>query len=213
MVPMGRLLLRTALIALALVGVAACGSASRKPAALTHDAPAAATSPHLQGILLSPPRIAPTLAANNFTGEPVNLAAFRGKAVFLTFLYTHCPDVCPLIAASMAAAQRDLGALASRVQMIAVSVDPKGDTPESVRQFLSARDAVGRMDYLIGSRAQLLPIWRRWGIEVTINGKTVSAGHSALVFAITPEGKVVEIYPSNFTPGELVHDVPLLLRS
>jgi protein SCO1/2 len=164
-------------------------------------------------VLLTPPRPAPALALRNYTGQMVNLAALRGDAVFVTFLYTHCPDVCPLIAASLAAAQRDLGPLANRVRMIAVSVDPKGDTPRTIRPFLAARDALGRLDYLIGSRAQLLPVWKRWGVAVTLNGRTNSAGHSALVFAITPAGQVVELFPANFTPEEIVHDVPLLLRS
>ena len=66
----------------------------------------------LDGLLLQPVRQAPALASlHNSLGQPVNLAAYRGKAVFVTFLYTHCPDVCPLIASQLHnGAQSRLGA-------------------------------------------------------------------------------------------------------
>ena len=59
----------------------------------------------------------------------MNLAGYRGKAVFVTFLYTHCPDVCPLIASQLHNALSRLGSKAGQVQLVAVSVDPRGDTP------------------------------------------------------------------------------------
>ena len=92
----------------------------------------------------------------------MNLRAFRGKAVLVTFVYTHCPDVCPLIVSSLAAAQRQLGGAARNLQIVAVTVDPKNDTAPAVGKFLAERGATGRMDYLIGSRKQLLPVWKAW---------------------------------------------------
>jgi protein SCO1/2 len=71
--------------------------------------------------------------------------------VLLTFSYDHCPDVCPLIIAKLHNALLKLGPQARRLQIVAVSVDPKGDTPASIRAFLSAHEMTGRMEYLIGS--------------------------------------------------------------
>jgi protein SCO1/2 len=201
--------LRALILPLAVVALSACGS-SAKP---RHNTAPTAAPQRFQGIVLTPPKTAPGLALRDYTGQPVSLASLRGHAVFLTFIYTHCPDVCPLIAAGLAAVQRDLGALANRVRIVAVTVDPKGDTPKAVRLFLAARGAVGRMYYLIGSHRQLLPIWHAYGIATNVNGNSVRNGHTSIVFGITPEGKVVVVYPANFTPGEIVHDVPLLLRS
>ncbi len=184
--------------------VGGCGSSS-------HDG-ATATTSTLEGLVIQPPKPTPALGLRNYTGQPVDLSAFRGKAVLVTFVYTHCKDVCPLIVSNLAAAQRQLGAEARRLQIIAVTVDPKNDTPLAVKHFLAERNATGRMDYLIGSYKQLLPIWKAWGIAVSVNKYEEAEDHTAVVFGITPAGKTVVAYPSSFTPADIVHDVPLLAR-
>jgi protein SCO1/2 len=167
----------------------------------------------LQGLILRPAKPAPRLALRNYTGKPVTLAAQRGKAVLVTFVYTHCPDVCPLIVSSLAAAQRRLGAGARRLAILAVTVDPRRDTPRAIRQFLAARSATGRIYYLLGSQAQLERTWKRWDVGVTVDTKHITAGHTAIVYGITASGRMAVAYPSNFTPAQIVHDVPLLARS
>jgi protein SCO1/2 len=167
----------------------------------------------LQGLILKPPKPAPALALRNYTGQPVSLASMKGKAVLVTFVYTHCPDVCPLIVADLAAAQRKLGAEASHLQIVAVTVDPRRDTPNAIRQFLAARDALGRMDYLVGTWPQLLRTWKAWAVGVNIDNKQVTVGHTAIVYGITATGRMSVVYPSNFTPEQIVHDVPLLART
>src|SRR2546423_1595885 len=72
------------------------------------------------------------------TGRAVTLSAQRGQIVALTFLYTSCPDVCPLTAARFRAAQAELQADASRVTFMAVSVDPDRDTPQAGGNFSAA---------------------------------------------------------------------------
>ena len=196
-----------ALLVLLLFGavVVGCGSNSRASGATTASA--------LEGLTLQPPRSAPALALRDYTGHAVDLAALRGKVVLVTFVYTHCPDVCPLIVSNLAAAQRQLSSEARHLQIIAVTVDPKRDTPNAVKQFLAARGATGAMDYLIGSRKQLLPVWKAWGIAISTNKYEQTEGHTAVVFGITPSGKIAVAYPSSFTPADIVHDVPLLARN
>ena len=75
---------------------------------------------------------------DGITGRVVTLSAQRGQVTALTFLYTTCPDVCPLTASRFRAAQSELQADAGRVTFIAVSVDPDGDTPNAVREFSAA---------------------------------------------------------------------------
>lgn len=191
--------------------VVGCGSDSHGSGADPHGG-GTTTTAILQGVAIQPPEAAPPLALRNYTGRPVNLSAFRGKAVLVTFVYTHCLDVCPLIVSKLAAAQRQLGQEARRLQIIAVTVDPKNDTPLAVKRFLAARGATGRMDYLIGNRKQLLPVWKAWGIAVTVNKYEDTEDHTALVYGITPSGKIVVAYPKTFTPSNIVHDVPLLAR-
>ena len=53
---------------------------------------------------------APPLALHNYLGQPVNIDSYRGKAVLVTFLYTNCPDVCPLITSNLRVALNLMGA-------------------------------------------------------------------------------------------------------
>jgi protein SCO1/2 len=161
---------------------------------------------------LTPVKSAPATALRNYLGRSVSLAEYRGKAVFVTFLYTHCPDVCPLIASNLHAAWTQLGAERAKVQMLAISVDPTGDTPAAVADFLRVHDMVGRMQYLVGSAAQLGPIWSAWGVGTERDaGAPDLVGHSALVYGISATGDVTTIYPPDFKPAALVHDAPLLV--
>jgi protein SCO1/2 len=164
----------------------------------------------LEGLILRPLKPAPTLALRNYTGQPVSLAAYRGKAVLVTFVYTHCPDVCPLIVSNLAAAQRGLGKEAAHVKILAVTVDPRRDTPAAIRTFLAARGATDRMDYLLGTDAQLRRTWKAWDVAVSTGPNKLTDGHSSIIYGITASGRMAVVYPSNFTPQQIIHDVPLL---
>jgi protein SCO1/2 len=180
---------------------AATKPSSAKSAKITYAAPSQAT----------PPQVAPDFALRDQNGKQVRLSDFRGRAVMMTFIYDHCPDTCPLIVGNLHAALEQLGAQARNVQMVAVSVDPVGDTPKTVKRFLAAHDMTGRMEYLIGSEKQLTPVWKRYGIQVQASPENrENVGHSALVYGITGSGWETTLYPANMKPAWVVHDVPLL---
>jgi protein SCO1 len=215
--PRGRSLqlLLPALVIVALMGVLAVllTGGSSKP-----QLPGAANSARatgLDGLLLQPLRPAPPLSSlRNYQGQPVSLASYRGKVVFVTFLYTHCPDVCPLIASQLHNALGELGARASHVQLIAVSVDPHGDKPAAVASFLREHQLTGKMQYLIGSAGELAPVWSAWNVGSSKDvGNPEFVNHSALIYGVSASGKLTTIYAASFTPAEIVHDVPALLAS
>jgi protein SCO1/2 len=81
------------------------------------------------------------LALTGHDGKPRTLADFRGKAVVLSFGYTHCPDICPTTLADMAAVMKQLGTDAARVQVLFVTVDPERDTPEILASYVPAFDS------------------------------------------------------------------------
>jgi protein SCO1 len=154
----------------------------------------------------------PQFALKDSLGHLVRLSQYRGKAVLLTFIYDHCTTLCPLIVANLHTALLKLGPAASKLQIIAVSVDPKGDTPATVKAFLAAHEMTGRMEYLIGSFKELAPVWREYGVQVeaTPDQREDVVGHSAFVYGITGSGSVRVLYPATFEPAWIVHDVPLL---
>jgi protein SCO1/2 len=163
------------------------------------------------GTLALPAKAAPPLSLENYLGRPVTLAQYRGRAVLVTFLYTHCPDVCPLIASNLRVALNELGPQAAKAQVIAISVDPRGDTRASVAKFLAAHEMVGRMEYLIGSSAQLQRTWAAWSVGSSRDvGKPEFVAHSALIYGVSGSGKLMTLYPASFEPSQIVHDVPRL---
>jgi protein SCO1 len=163
------------------------------------------------GTLALPAEQAPPIHLRNYLGQPVTLSQYRGKAVLVTFLYANCPNICPLIASDLRVALNMLGRRASEVQVIAISVDPRGDTPTNVARFVREHEMVGRMQYLIGSAAELAPTWAAWKVgskrEV---GQPDLVAHSALVYGISASGRLTTIYPATFEPSEIAHDVPKL---
>jgi protein SCO1 len=163
------------------------------------------------GTLALPAKPAPPIHLRNYLGRPVSLSEYRGKAVLVTFLYANCPDVCPLIASNLRVALNLLGRRASKAQVIAVSVDPRGDTPANVARFVRAHGMAGRMQYLIGSAAELEPTWAAWRVGSTREaGQPDLIAHSALVYGISASGTLTTIYPATFEPSEIAHDVPKL---
>jgi protein SCO1 len=172
----------------------------------------AARSQSFAGLTLSPPKPAPPLALRNYLGEQVNIGAFRGKAVLVTFLYTHCPTACPLITADLHTALGMLGSKeAAKVQIIAVSVDPRGDTPKTVAAFLKVHQMTGRMLYLLGSAHQLASVWQAWGVGSERDAQEPDfINHTAVVYGISASGEVMTLYTASMKPSEVSHDVPIL---
>jgi protein SCO1/2 len=164
------------------------------------------------GLPASPSKPAPPLVLRDSLGHRVDLEQFGGKAVLVTFIYDHCPDTCPLIVANLRVAQTELGPRARDLQVVAVSVDPVGDTPRTVNAFLRAHGMRGRMEYLIGSRPQLERVWRNWDVvsRSPNRGNPAQVEHSALIYGIDASGRITTLYPSNFRPRQIVHDVPIL---
>ncbi len=175
---------------------------------------AAAKTASFDGSTVSPPQPAPPLATlRNYDGTSFNLAQERGKVVFVTFLYTHCPDVCPLIASNLHNAYAKMTPTMRRdVAIVAVSVDPHGDTPGTVAAFVRQHELQGEARYLVGSAHQLGPVWEAWQVGSEADASNPGlVNHSALIYGVSARGKLTTIYTANFEPREIIHDVPGLL--
>jgi protein SCO1 len=212
--PCSRSTTRLALLAGPILIVSALLLASCGNGGGSNQNSAASSTPKFAGAVATHPKPAAGLPLKDYLGHRLTAGELRGKAVLVTFIYVHCPDVCPLIVSHLHAAQDELGPEAKNLQIIAVSVDPRGDTPKTVAAFLKAHQMTGRMRYLIGSRPQLERVWQTWNIiskNAPKKSKTPDlVEHSALVYGISGSGKITTLYPANFKPQQIVHDVPLL---
>lgn len=151
----------------------------------------------------------PGIPVRDFTlrdqdGKVVSLAALRGRPAILTFLYSTCRTECPLTTQQIRGALDQTG---QALPVLAVSVDPKGDTPARATRFLVAQRMSGRMSFLLGTRAQLAPIWEAYGIQPQGRGFE----HSAYVFVLDRTGRQCVSFPiSHLTPEGLAHDLRIV---
>ena len=98
--------------------------------------------------------------------HPFALSAQKGRVVVLTFLYTNCPDECPLVAEHLRDVHDKLGADAGAVRFVAVSLDPEHDTSAAIQQFLKAHRVEDVLTYVKGTREQLAPVWKAYFLAV-----------------------------------------------
>ena len=168
--------------------------------------PAAST---FRGTLLSPPRPAPSFTLHDQAGHTIALGGAPGHYEIVTFLYTHCPDVCPVIAGMLNRVLKTATARRAGLQVLAVSVDPKRDTPTAVRKFVHDHQLVPAFRYLTGTRAELVPVWK--GFEVAaIAGPRGTVTHSSFEILIDPTGKERLIYDRTVTAAAVIHDLTAL---
>jgi protein SCO1/2 len=199
----------TAVLALLLLTAAACGSSAAKVGAPSTTT----TKPSgFAGAALVPPRPAQPIALHDADGRPVTLAGQRGRYVLVTFLYTHCPDVCPLIASNLNAALRALGPGRKNVRVLAVSVDPVGDTARTVRAYEKRLHLVPQFRYLIGTRAQLRKVWAGWSV-LSVERKAGLVDHVAYTALIDTTGKERVLYGSHVRAQQVIHDLRRLMRT
>lgn len=204
-----------AIAVLLAAGLAAgCGGSSGGASGTGTADHAGHTGTSFEGGTISPVRAAPPLRLRDIDGKTIDISSMRGDPVLVTFVYATCPDVCPLIMANLRTVRKDAGALGKRTRVIAVSVDPKGDTPAVVRRFLSQRGVRSFVQYGIGTRAQLEPVWDAWNVAQQVpKSDPELVEHSALVYGVSSSGKLLTAYPVNFAPDAIARDLALLARS
>jgi protein SCO1/2 len=129
--------------------------------------------------------------------------------VIVTFLYTHCPDVCPVIAGNLNLVLRSAVARRTGLRVLAVSVDPRRDTPAAVRRYVRERGLLPAFHYLIGSRAQLQRVWKAFHIA-QLAGPAGTVTHTAIELVIDPNGRERVTYGSDVKSAWVIHDLVAL---
>ncbi len=163
---------------------------------------------------VSPPGVpVRDFALRDQDGRLQTLRRYRGRIVILTFLYSTCQDTCPVAASTIRAALDDLP---RDVPVLAVSVDPRNDTPQSAKRFLLRRSVNGRMQFLLGTQAQLAPVWRAYGVKPQLPGSPSTDPryeHSARILLLDRTGRQRIAFPiTQATPEAIAHDIRRLQR-
>lgn len=169
---------------------------------------------------------APNFTLTDQRGDAVSLADFRGKAVVLTFIHTHCPDVCPATAEHLRETYAQLPpGTRDRVAFLAVTVDPARDTPAALRAFAAQHGLDDNPAWfaLTGDRTTLAAVWRDYGIDPgammmspssmpmpTPAGGTLA--HTDAVYLIDPAGHERTLLHSDLDSARLAADLQTLTR-
>ena len=195
--PRRRLLLPLACAVTALGLLAAgCGGGSS-------SSNSSATIPAVPGADPVPARNAPAIDLTDQHGKRIDLAKLQGHTVLVAFLYTHCTDLCPIVAGKIHTAYAQIPK-AQRPLFFAVSVDPAHDTPASAAYFNKQHRTTGEIDWLLGSQAELEKVWTAWGVKPVHNADDPEEiEHGAEIFAIDPQGQIRALYSPTFKPEKL----------
>lgn len=213
-------------------GAAACGAPDPAPDAGSGDAAAAevgaretaevgARETGYRGVALAEPLEKPDFVLRDTEGRPFRFRQeTEGRLTLLFFGYTHCPDVCPVQLANLAAVLGDLPHRdRRRIRVVFVTTDPERDTPERLRAWLDGFDPafVG----LRGSRERVNGIQRSLDLPPAVRQPAsgpgpgegdYTVGHASQVIAFTADGRGRVVYPFGIRQADWARDLPRLLR-
>ena len=146
-------------------------------------------------------------------GGIVRSRDLRGRVVVTAFVDSACKESCPIIVAAVAAGLRRLAPGTRRqVVTLAISVDPKVDTPRHVRAFLRARHAEREVRYVVAREGTIRPTWAAFHILPAVDSGN-AAIHSAGVRIFDRDGVWVSTLRAglDLTAATLAHDVETAL--
>jgi cytochrome oxidase Cu insertion factor (SCO1/SenC/PrrC family) len=201
---------------------------------------ACSTENIIRGTELTSSNNAPGFHLHDQFGRPARLADYAGKVVALTFLYTRCTDVCPIITSQLRQVHDMLGAQVDEVAFVAISVDPERDTVETTHAYSQNWGMLNRWVFLTGGREDLEPVWKSYFVDPFVSQQreeehpvptpVVGAGpggveafhldaaagylvdHSAPVYLIDGEGRMRIVFTPPLKPDSIVNDIRVLLR-
>jgi protein SCO1/2 len=172
-----------------------------------------------RGVTLVPAQAKPDFKLTTTSNQPYDfVTATHGVLTLLYFGYTHCPDVCPVHMANIAAVLQKMSSeQRSHVRVVFVTTDPERDTAAQLRQWLDTFDPtfIG----LRGDTAEVnrvaavlnLPAASRDG-EGAGDSASYGVSHFGAVLAFTPDDSLRLLYPFGVRQQDLAHDLPLLLK-
>ncbi|HET9864573.1 MAG TPA: SCO family protein [Steroidobacteraceae bacterium] len=147
-------------------------------------------------------------------GAPATLASLRGHPTLVFFGFTHCPDVCPTTLTLLASVQKQVVPQDPRLaglEIAFISVDPGRDTPEQMGSYISAfrGDFIG----LTGSPPEIVKATKSFGVaaaRVDLGDGNYTMDHSATVFALDSQARIVAVFTPPLTAAALTRDMARL---
>jgi protein SCO1/2 len=152
---------------------------------------------------------APGFVLTDQAGKKFHFKPASGKLVLVNFIYTTCPDVCPLFTAKFAGIQRALeGGKRDNYLLLSISTDPARDTPAKMKAHAEAfKPDFRRWHFLTGAQKELAQVWKDFGVRVQDLGNG-QIQHTSLTTLIDPQGfRRVEYYGDKWQEKEVLKDM------
>ena len=148
---------------------------------------------------------APALALVNQSGQPLTLTELRGKVVLLTFTYSACVEVCPLITAALVTLRQRLTVVErQQVFFLSVTAQPEVDTPAVLHAYAHRLGVdLASWAFVTGHPQAVQAVWLAFGLTVKPRAKGV-VDHPAWTFLIDREGMVQYRYLGSLLEMETI---------
>lgn len=164
---------------------------------------------------VSPPTAAYNFRLTDHSGSLVSLKDLAGKVVLLSFVYTNCPEACPLLTSHYLTIQE--GRLADAVArgdlaLVFITTDPEQDTPQWLHEYTVGRG--GNWLFLTGELAALEKVWDRYEIyrEARRGLQEIVVYHSYKSYIIDDRGMFRYRYEGVWQPEDVVPDLRSVLK-
>jgi protein SCO1 len=156
--------------------------------------------------------IVPFFSLTNQDGARVTSDTFRGQPFVLTFIFTRCPvpNFCPRISNNFSELQSAIKSdadLAGKARLLSVTLDPKFDTPEILRNYAEHQKADSQIwTFATGEPAQIDNLTQSFAVYVQPEAGTIS--HGLATALIGSDGSVIKIWRGNsWQPAEVIAEL------
>ncbi len=139
-------------------------------------------------------------------GRPFTAHDLRGKPSLVFFGFTHCPDVCPTTLVKLAQVKKAAGI--AGLQVLFVTVDPQRDTPAAVGTYVHAFDP--QFIGLTGDPKAIEKVTTAFhvvALRVDLPGGDYTMDHSAAVFLVDADARIVGIFSPPFDTRRFAQDL------
>lgn len=169
--------------------------------------------PVFQGGNITGTQLGKELALTDFNGQPRTIKDFAGKVTVVFFGFTQCPDVCPTALAKLAETMKALGSAADSVQVLMVTVDPERDTPEILKQYVTAFNP--RFLALTGTLEEVkhtAASFKAYFAKVPETDGNYTIDHTASFYLFDKKGEARVLASNNMSVTALAEDIKTLLK-
>jgi protein SCO1/2 len=145
---------------------------------------------------------------------------YEGKYVIVGFIYTNCPDICPLVTQNLIKVQKEFN-YADDIQFLGITFDPKRDTPEVLKNYKGLFNLDKNFDFLTADSTTISELMDSVRVRSQVSFTQVREddkevyfmNHSDKIMVLDKKGRVIFEYGGSMTPvNYIVEDLESVRR-